>query len=463
MASREDPSIGSMIGIDGLTRPQGARPDSGEGAAVPDRLASVVGRRNMLQLIQLRWFAVVGQLATLVVLTQGLGIRLPLPPMLEVVICLIGFNLASWLRYRERSQASQRELFIALLVDVAALTAQLYFTGGTTNPFVSLYLLQVILGTVLLEPRLSWTLAGVMLACLCGLTLFSRALAWPPDPHRGLSSVYVQGMLLSFALNAGLLVLFMSRIQENLRIRDRRLAQLRQQAVEQEQIVRMGLLASGAAHELGTPLATLSVILGDWRRMPQLAGDPGLLEDIAEMDAQLRRCKTIVSGILLSAGEARGEAAQATTLADFLDGLVADWCARRPGAALDYRRELGLELAVVADAALRQMVGNVLDNAHEASPRGVQLDARRTGDWLLITVTDHGPGFAQDMLAQFGTPYQSSKGRPGGGLGLFLVVNVARALGGEATARNPAGGGAEVCLRLPLSAIALSAESDHVE
>jgi len=416
----------------------------------------------MLELIRLRWFAVAGQLATLVVVTQGLGIRLPLPPMLEVLICLIAFNIASWLRWRERSQASQRELFGALLFDLAALTAQLYFTGGTTNPFVSLYLLQLILGTVLLEPSLSLTLAGLMLACLCGLTLFSQALVWPPDPHHGLGSVYIQGTLLSFALNAGLLVLFMSRIQENLRLRDSRLAMLGQRAAEQEQIVRMGLLASGAAHELGTPLATLSVILGDWRHLPQFAADPILLEEIEEMDTQLRRCKSIVSGILLSAGEARGEAAQATTLRAFLDGLVAGWRARCPEARLDYVPDLGADVAVVADVALRQMIDNVLDNAFEVSPQGIGLAARRAGESLNITVTDQGPGFSADMLAHFGKPYQSSKDRPGSGMGLFLVVNVAHALGGEAGARNLPGGGAEVWLRLPLVAIALEPVDDHV-
>ena len=108
------------------------------------------------------------------------------------------------------------------------------------------------------------------------LALFGRPLALPPDHDRGLPSLYIQGMLICFVLNAALLVIFITRISRNLRARDARLADLRQRAAEEEHIVRMGLLASGAAHELGTPLATLAVILGDWRRMPPFAADPEL-------------------------------------------------------------------------------------------------------------------------------------------------------------------------------------------
>jgi two-component system sensor histidine kinase RegB len=104
------------------------------------------------------------------------------------------------------------------------------------------------------------------------------------------------------------------------------------------------------------------------------------------------------------------------------------------------------------------MIDNVLDNALEASPDWVGLEASFDAGTLLLSVTDRGPGFAAGMLAQFGKPYQSSKGRPGGGLGLFLVVNVARTLGGSVSAANRPGGGAEVRLTLPLKAIALEQE-----
>jgi two-component system sensor histidine kinase RegB len=415
----------------------------------------VAGHKNMLQLIELRWIAVIGQVTTIAGAILVFDVHLPLVQMLEVLACLIAFNVASHLRWHEHRPVTNNELFLALLVDVASLTMQLYLSGGTTNPFAFLYLLQVILSAVLLEAWSTWTIVGITLACLAGLSIFAKPLPLPFDHARGISSLYVQGMLICFVLNAALLVVFISRITTTLRGKAAQLADLRQRAAEEEHIVRMGLLASGAAHELGTPLATLSVILGDWKRMREFKQNPALIEEIDEMQAQLKRCKSIVSGILLSAGEARGESAVRTTIRGFMDKLAEEWQASRPVRDFVYVNRIEKDMPVAFDSALKQMIDNVLDNALEASPDWVSLEASAVDGTLLLAVADRGSGFAPAMLAQFGKPYQSSKGRPGGGLGLFLVVNVARTLGGTVSAANLPGGGAEVRLTLPLKAIAL--------
>ncbi|HTD02270.1 ATP-binding protein [Undibacterium sp.] len=433
-----------------------------EQSAVATSFKNAAGRKNMLQLIQLRWIAVVGQVTTISVATVAFGIHLPLPQMVIVLACLIAFNIASQLRWHQRQAITNSELFFALLVDVGSLTAQLYLSGGTTNPFVFLYLLQVILSAVLLEAWSTWTIVAITSVCFAGLALLSKPLGMPLDHGHGLSSPFIQGMLICFTLNAALLVVFITRIGRNLRARDTQLADLRQRAAEEEHIVRMGLLASGAAHELGTPLATLSVILGDWKRMSEFSKNIELQEEMGEMQAQLQRCKTIVSGILLSAGEARGESSVKTTINTFLNDLVKEWRASRPIDTFVFENRIQQDLPVVFDSTLKQMIYNVLDNALEASPRWVSLVATREGDSLSLLVTDAGPGFAPAMLAQFGKPYHSSKGRPGGGLGLFLVVNVSRILGGTVTARNRAEGGAAVQLTLPLAAITLEEDSKHV-
>jgi len=429
--------------------------DSGAGSASFD---DSTGRANMQQLIQLRWIAVIGQIVTITVVDFGFRIRLPLHEMLTVLLCLIVFNAASQLRWRTPHEVTNSTLFVSLLVDVGTLTAQLYLSGGVTNPFVFLYLLQVILGAVLLRAWSVWTIVAVTGACFTGLTVFYRPLALPPDDYGRLSGPYIQGLLLCFALNAALLVIFIARINRNLRARDARLAYLRQRAAEEEHIVRMGLLASGAAHELGTPLSTLSVILGDWRRMPVFVADSERLQEITEMQTQVARCKSIVSGILLSAGEARGESPVETTVRTFLDDLVAEWRGTRAVTEFSYENRFGEDLTIISDSALKQMICNVLDNALEASPGWVRFKVTRAGDLLTMTVSDAGPGFAPDMLARFGKPYQSTKGRPGAGLGLFLAANVARTLGGSVVAVNLEGGGAVVTLTLPLAAITLQEE-----
>jgi two-component system sensor histidine kinase RegB len=427
--------------------------------ALLPKTESATGHKNMQQLIQLRWLAVFGQITTIAVVTLVLDIALPLPKMLSVLACLIAFNIASHLRWHEQRAVNNREVFFALLVDVFTLTAQLYFSGGTANPFVFLYLLQVILSAVLLETWSTWTIVAITSACILGLSLVSEPLVLPVEQGHSFPTLYIRGMLICFALNAGLLVVFITRITCNLRAGDAQLADLRQRTAEESHIVRMGLLASGAAHELGTPLATLSVILGDWKHMPEFKKNPALLEDITEMQTQLQRCKSIVSGILLSAGEARGESSAKTTLNTFLEDLADEWRNSRPIVLFLYENLITQDRPVAFDSTLKQTIVNVLDNALEASPNWVRLAASCEDDVLQLSITDRGPGFAPAMLSQFGKPYQSSKGRPGSGLGLFLVVNVMRKLGGTVTASNREEGGAEVLLTLPLVSIALDKEN----
>ena len=432
-------------------------------SVIQDSLPDATGRKNMRQLIQLRWGAVIGQVATIAVVHFGLDVRLPLIPMVGVLLTLVVFNIISTLRCRARPSVSNNELFAALLVDVWMLTVQLYLSGGATNPFISLYLLQVTLGAVLLSGWRVWAIVVFTTAGFIGLDRISQPLPLPMTLERGLASPLMQAVLICFVLNATLLVVFITRINGNLRQRDARLASLRQRAAEEEHIVRMGLLASGAAHELGTPLATLAVILGDWARAPAVAADPELGQDVSEMQAQVQRCKSIVSGILLSAGEARGEGSEETTLLTFLDRLVEEWRLLHPATRLDYDNRFGEDLPMVSDSTLKQMIFNVLDNAYDAAPDALRLEVDRERDDLVLTVTDRGPGFTPSMLAQIGKPYQSTKGRPGKGLGLFLSVNVARTLGGRLTAGNTDAGGARVRITLPLSVLVLDDEPDHAK
>ena len=425
----------------------------------PRAADAAAGIKNLRQLIELRWIAVVGQVVTIELAHYSLHLALPLREMLLVVGCLALYNLISHLRVRTGVAVRNAELFLALLIDVAVLTVQLYLSGGTANPFVFLYLLQIALGAVLLRGVYVWSIVIITLLCFGLLATHHLPLNLPQDLHQGLPSLYVMGLLVCFALNATLIVIFITRISLNLRQRDARLAAARRRRVEEEHIVRMGLLASGAAHELGTPLSTLAVILGDWQHDaqhdPLLASNVALQEDIREMQTQVQRCKAIVSGILMSAGEARGEASVQTTVRSFVDALAYEWRRTRSMPQFVYDNDFGADTPMVSDTTLQQMVFNVLDNARDASPDWVRLAITRDADLLCITVTDQGPGFTPEMLSRLGTPYQSTKNRPGGGLGLYLVLNVARTLGGSVEARNRPEGGANVSIKLPLAAITL--------
>ncbi|HKY82148.1 MAG TPA: ATP-binding protein [Sphingobium sp.] len=417
--------------------------------------ADAAGRKNMALLVQLRWIAIAGQVATILFVHWAMGINLPIVAMLLVASVAGVVNIVTFAALRHRTDVAHVELFLALLFDVMLLTAQLYLSGGATNPFISLYLLQVALGAALLDRWSIWGIVLMSALCAAMLSFAYRPLGLTDALEGHLFDLHIVGTWICLTMIAVLLALFMGQVNRNLQAREAFLARLRQQAAEEEHIVRMGLLASGAAHELGTPLSQLAVVLGDWRRMPEITDHPALVEEVQEMQAAVQRCKAIVTGILLSAGEARGEAPEVTNVRAFVDGIAADWRAANPGMPLrcdfgphDYPR-------IIADPVIRQAIGNLLDNAREAGATYIDLLVGRDSSSLNIAVRDNGSGFSKEMLADFGRPYRSSKGKEGHGLGLFLVVNVVRKLGGSVSASNGADGGALILLRLPLGTVAL--------
>ena len=157
----------------------------------------------------------------------------------------------------------------------------------------------------------------------------------------------------------------------------------------------------------------------------------------------------------MSAGETRGESSEETSVCDFFNELVNEWKNTRKVREFNFQNRFGEDVDIASDTVLKQTICNLLDNALEASPDWVGLDLSRDDDMLLIQVFDRGPGFAKEVFNRLGQPYQSTKGRPGSGLGLFLVFNVARILGGQVSARNLENRGAEISLRLPIDALRL--------
>jgi two-component system, sensor histidine kinase RegB len=417
------------------------------------RLAIGAGQRNVLLLIQLRWLAVAGQLATILVARFALGIHLPLLPMLAALGVLAALNLLLSSGHA-RGMVGDRQLFATLLIDVACLTVQLYVSGGIKNPFVSLYLLQVVLAAVLLPPRSSWALVVLTSALFAGLSASAPPFPLPPGYASFLSAPYVAASWFNYTLAALLLTLFLTRIMRNLTERNARVAALRQRAAEEEHIVRMGLLASGAAHELGTPLASIAVMLGDWRNEPAVAQSPTLLGELDDMRSEVMRCKEILGRILLASGEVRSDTAMRTTLGAFLSGVVNGWKGR-PGVSIEWRNLLHNDPPIIGDQALAQTIGNLFDNAQEAGAHTIVVEARCEGGIARLAVRDDGGGFAPAILENFGRPYQSTKARRGAGLGLFLAANVLRGLGGSISARNLATGGSEIRLMLPIAALAI--------
>lgn len=224
----------------------------------------------------------IGQVAVILFVNFFLKISLPLT---EMFLVLAALSLASFFSFFKKN-ISEKTIFIELIFDVIALTAQLYFSGGASNPFISLFLLQVIIGAILLEAIYAWLIAALTIACYFWLGSNDQE-------HLHHFHLHLQGMLISYVLAVILLLVFITKISKNLRQRD--------------QMIRMAMLATSAAHELGTPLSTISVIVGDWKKMNL---DKNLLKDVSLIESQLTRCKKIISSILSDSGSKRVEEAK---------------------------------------------------------------------------------------------------------------------------------------------------------
>ncbi|HKI61183.1 MAG TPA: ATP-binding protein, partial [Mariprofundaceae bacterium] len=260
--------------------------------------------------------------------------------------------------------------------------------------------------------------------------------------------LHLAGMWMTFVLSIGLIVFFVMRMSDALRERERRLADLREKVARDEHIIALGTQAAGAAHELGTPLATMAVLVGEMQK--EWKEDFSLVMKLGVIRSQIDRCKETMSKMTASAGQFRAEAGQSIDLGRYCESLFSDWRALRPGANLHVEIQ-GCDPApvIVVDETLTQAIFNVLNNAFEVSPQSVDASVVWSPDMLQVEIRDYGRGLSELALQSAGEPFFTTK-EGGHGLGLFLTHAVMHRLGGEAVFANHPEGGACVKLVLPL-------------
>jgi len=406
---------------------------------------------NLRRLLQLRAITLAGLLLTLGFVVIRLGVVLPVGHMLIVLVTMAAISAITLWRLRWSWPVREPELFFQLLLDVTALTVLFYLSGGPTNPLVMLYLLPLAITASALPARYVWGMAGVTFACYSLLLGWYRPLAAVEHAHDSALGFHVLGMWIGFVLSAVLIAAFSTRMNNTLRERERALAALRENALRQERVVALGTFATGAAHELGTPLSTLAVLIKDI--------DPvqGISEDrLGILRTQIARCKEILSSLSSAAGQMRAEAGRRLALDEFLHEQVQRWQAMHPHVQARVRFE-GIRPApvIVVEQTLAQAITNILNNAADVSPTDVEINGRWTVDELTLEIADRGPGLAPELAGTAGTPFLTTKA-DGLGLGLFLAITTFGRFGGEVQLRNREGGGLLCRLTLPFTALKVS-------
>lgn len=409
-------------------------------------------RQNLWRLVLLRLLVLIAQAASV-----GAAYVFQVVPLSWGPLCVVlGLSLAlcvlTILRLRGPWPVTDLEYAVQLACDLIIHSLLLYYSGGSSNPFVSYYLVPLAIAAA----TLPWLYSGVLSAlALLGyiLLLFWYDPIVVPLEYR--SSLLVYGMLLSFALAAALITFFVARMAAELRRQERNQAQRREADMRDQRLLAVATQAAGAAHELGTPLATMSVLIKELRREHT---DPLLQEDLALLQEQVRLCKDTLQQLVRAAEADRRQGAEAQSAVLWVEAALNRWHLMRPEANYRYQR-LGEgptpRLAVTPD--LTQALLNLLNNAADACPENLDIRLDWGAKEICISIRDHGPGVPLSIAEQIGKPFFTTKGK-GFGLGLFLSQASVTRAGGSVKLYNHEDGGTLTELRLPRSA-----EGDHHE
>jgi len=440
----------------------------------------------LARLVALRRIEVLSQAGVLLLALIWLRIPLEVLPMAGVIALLAAVNLFTQWRLEHGKAVSENEIFTHLVFDTGVLAVLLYYAGGSTNPFVSLFLLPPTLAASMLPTRHAWAMAGLTLCAYTFLvfwklplpspqgdlaqldTLLARATGQGDHSAHGQGfALHVLGMWLNFVISVGVVAFFLGRMAATLRNRERQLAAAREAALRNERILALGMLAASAAHRLGTPLATMAVVLRELE--VSLGNDASIKSDLLLLRDQVDRCKQTLSQLLATAGKPRDESLRATPLDAFLRLLVDDWQLIRPQVPLALRFA-GAQPppAIAAESTLQQAILNLLDNAadaHAGQQDALRVVARWDRQCCQIEIVDHGPGLSEDNADRLGQAFFTTKTpsaeQPGGlGIGLFLANATIERFGGKVELFNRDDGSRGACTRITLPLSQLGAACD---
>ncbi len=413
---------------------------------------------NFKLLILFRTLSIIAYSIIVTIAYYEADIMMPVRIIYAEIAFLALINFHSFVMSVRNDKITNAHIFVWLLIDIAFLFLILNQTGGPSNPFSGLFIVPLMLGSLMLPKFLAWGVFGFNIIIYFALEFFESPFIVHNQRHSSFFDIHVQGMMFAYILSSILLVFFVNRISETLRKKEILLLEANKRAFEEQELVRLGLLTTGAAHELGTPMATLSVILADWKEFGPPKQKNLRNEEIETMISQLNICKTRISEVLASSGATRAESAISSDIAKFINQTADEWLEMN-GNIPNLLRNINIKPNVCfCDKNLQQSINNILSNALEASNKNKQskviLSAEETENDFIIEVEDFGNGFDKKIIDAIGTPFNTSKEDDGHGLGLFLVSNTLKYLNGSIDIINKTNrNGAIVKISIPKSAI----------
>ncbi|WP_337185580.1 ActS/PrrB/RegB family redox-sensitive histidine kinase [Phenylobacterium sp.] len=438
---------------------QAARLDKGAGAGAQDVWDSAEIRRGHLRvrtLVTLRWVVIAGQ--ALLLLAMGFGLRHEAPYLACALVVAVGaaVNGLTALSSPLQRVMGDREAMAHLSLDILQMSALLALIGGTANPFILILIAPPTLAAATLPLRPVWALS--LLAAAASILLAVLALPYPsaqPEPRLTLEFRLVAGLA-----NVAGIALVASYVRQSVAEASRMALALdvTQKVLAREQrLSALGALAAAAAHELGTPLATISIVA---KEMAREATTPNVKEDADLLIAQAERCREILRRLAATPDAASDEVHERLSLRQLVQEVI------EPHA--NASKEVRVEAIVtgakdVKTPDIRRLpeithaFTSFVENAVDFARSEILVSARFDADSVTIEVRDDGPGFAPEILAKLGEPYVTSRpgaegsrtGHIGMGLGFFISKTLLERTGAVVTFHNAKPRGAVVSARWP--------------
>ena len=401
-------------------------------------------RQNLLRLCLIRSIVIVGLLAITFWFHFYGTINLPSTPLFVILSVLAVVNALIFLRLRSDWPVSENEFFANLLLDVIFLTLVLYFTGGSTNPIVSYYLIPLIISAAVLRPVHTWFVAFLSITFYTLLLFYYQPLSlFTMSGHGAMTSAHLVGMWVNFGFSALLISWFVVRMAATLKEQSHAIARNREDGLRNEQIISVASIAAGTAHEMRTPLATMAVTVDEIG-----FEHPELKEEMNVLAQQIERCDAVLRELVSTTTE--DSRMVVTGVGVLLQNLLHKWSLARPEIKLEtHISEQVSELNIRYDQSLQHALMSFLNNAADASPEFVSLRVESSKGSILITIEDHGPGIPAEIADSLGKTYVSHK-QGGLGLGVLLSQASIERLGGEVTLTGMPGSGTRLEIRFPL-------------
>jgi len=387
-------------------------------------------------ILRLRWLAVLGQLAAIFIVAQGLEFDVPVVPCIIIVGLSALLNLALQMVFNPMQRLEPVYAAALLALNIVELAGLLFFTGGLQNPFSFLFLAPVLISATALPVRLTVALGLLAVACASALVFLHMPLPWDSDDPLVLPPIYLLGVWISIVVAIGVTSLYAFQVTEEARKLSDALAATELVLTREQHLTQLDGLAAAAAHELGTPLSTIFLIA---RELEKSEHDNPLAGDIRTLREQAQRCRDILSKITqLSPGGAPFDRMKLSTL---IEEVVAPH--RDFGVAIKVRLAVR-EPVGTRNPAILYGVGNILENAVDFARQTVEVNAWWNAETVEIVISDDGPGIAPDMLKRIGEPYLSR--RPGAdeaqsehsglGLGIFIARTLLERTGAKVSFTN---------------------------